>query len=70
MATGSHPCSEGTYLLGLCLEGAGQHVGEELDGHGQQELHEGHNDEHGEWDESKKISRRSHKLKSHPEIKF
>ena len=38
MATGSHPCSEGTHLLGLCLEGAGQHVGEEFDGYRQPSL--------------------------------
>ena len=34
------------YLLGLGFKGGGQHVGEELEGDGKQELHEGNDDEH------------------------
>lgn len=54
-------CSCG-YLLGLCLEGGRQHVGEELQRHRKQELHEGHNDEHQEGEKSEDVGTSSQEL--------
>ena len=44
------------YLLRLCLKRGGQHVGEELQYHRKQELHEGNNDEDQEGEESEDVS--------------
>ena len=42
-------------LLQLVLEGGGQHVGEQLQGHWQQQFHERNNDECGHRDQSEDI---------------
>ena len=53
---------EVTDLLGRLLEGARQHPGEELEGDGKQELHEGDDDENEEGDETEEVGRRPHQL--------
>ena len=50
------------HLLGLCLEGGRQHVGEEFQSHRKQELHEGDDDEHQEGKESEDVGTRSEEL--------
>ena len=52
-------CLELPPHLGLPLVGRGeggrQHPGEQLQGHGKEELHEGHQDEHGERDQAEQV---------------
>lgn len=50
------------HLLGLCLKGGRQHVGEELERHGQQELHKGDNDEDQEGEKPEDVCARSQEL--------
>lgn len=50
------------HLLGLCLKGGRQHVGEELERHRQKELHEGDDDEDQEGEESKDVGTRPQEL--------
>lgn len=44
-----------THLGELALKRARKHVGEELERHGEQELHKGDNDEDGKRDKAQKI---------------
>lgn len=52
----------GPHLLGLCLEGGRQHVGEEFEGDRKQELHEGDDDEDEEGEEPEDVGARSEEL--------
>lgn len=51
-----------SYLLGLSLEGGRQHVGEELQSHWEQELHEGDDDEDQEGQQSEDVGTGSQEL--------
>ena len=49
-------------LLQLVLKGAGQHIGEQLEGHRQQDLHEGHHNEDGKGHQPEDVCDRACQL--------
>ena len=51
-----------TCLFGLRLEGGGQHLWEQLEEYGEEELHERDDDKHHEGHQTEKVSAGPHQL--------
>ena len=49
-------------LFRCVVEGGRHHLGKQFDVEGQQKLHEGHNDEHGEGDEAEYVGQSANQL--------
>ena len=57
-----------TCLFGLCLEGGGQHLWEEFEKDGEQELHERNDDEDREGHQTEEVSAGPHQLETQSKI--